>query len=80
MRTWETFYRYLFKIPAHDPRLATMSEYEFEYEVMTYRELEAVLEGRKTLAPTTAMLDEVRKLNQETVPITPEEMGWVADE
>lgn len=72
-------------MPAHDPRLETMSDLECELEVMAYLEAQDILRGKGKKLPSSALMEKIHQLQgksepspQTTVPrpVTPKELGW----
>jgi len=73
---WQFLYRYIWKLPANDPRLDGMTRYDFELEVMAHFEIGAILNGNKKPGPSQGFLDKARELLSKGAPVTPQEVGW----
>lgn len=71
-------YRVLWHVPAHDQRLQSMTNHEFELEVRAYFELQKVMSGEKKPGPSRAFVDTVKQMMQkaDTAPVTPKDLGW----
>lgn len=74
----------IWHIPAHDPRLETMSDYEYRLEVEAWFEAQQILSGKKKAGPGQGFFDKAQEaqealkrfMERQEEPVTPEELGW----